>query len=308
MRIVCRCLAALLLLPLALPPRADAAQMMTRELMEKPAILLTAFGTSTKAAVVFDAFEAKVRETFPDHEVRWAFTSEVIRERVNRRNEAAGSPDRLKSPRQALADLHAEGFTKVAVEPLLIFPGEEREELDAELRSQPGLRIEVGETLLERWERVAAVLDLLAADFLPPEEGMNVIVAHGSPTTNVGSNLALLAVERRLHARWPNAVLGCVEGMFTREEAMEAAKRHPGQKVRFHPLMYTAGDHIMNDIMGTTDDGDGPSWFMEAEAAGKKGDAPTVETKAGLQYRGLGFLPGVNGMFIEEIRRALERL
>ncbi|MGO8761626.1 MAG: hypothetical protein ACLP2P_10365 [Desulfobaccales bacterium] len=40
-----------------------------------PAIVLAAFGTSTEAFETYGHFEQKVRERFPGHEIRWAFTS-----------------------------------------------------------------------------------------------------------------------------------------------------------------------------------------------------------------------------------------
>ena len=41
----------------------------------KPAIVLAAFGTTTEAFDTYNHFEKKVKERFPDYEIRWAFTS-----------------------------------------------------------------------------------------------------------------------------------------------------------------------------------------------------------------------------------------
>jgi sirohydrochlorin cobaltochelatase len=226
---------------------------------------------------------------------------------VNRRYAEEGRATRLLSPREALVDLWGMGYTQVAVQSLLIFPGEEQEELLRDIAAVPDVQVAMGEPLLQRWGRMERVLDGLAADFLPPEEGINVVVAHGTPTTDNPANLSLLAVERRLRAKWPNAVLGAVEGMTTREEALAAAKLHPGKKVRFFPLMYTAGDHIMNDVMGR-EEGGKTSWLMEVEGAGKKGEILTVPVGEKVFYRGLGFYPVVNELLIGELRRALGRL
>ena len=46
----------------------------------KPAIVLVAFGTSTKAFDTYKHFEAKVRERFPEHDIRWAYTSMIGRD------------------------------------------------------------------------------------------------------------------------------------------------------------------------------------------------------------------------------------
>lgn len=295
--------ALLALLPLLWSAPSPAAQLLTRTLKDRPAVVVAAFGTSTKAQAVYDAFDRQIRDALPGYEVRWAFTSEVIRERVNARRAEQGAPDRLQSLQQALADLEAAGYTKAVVQPLQVTPGEEYEEVCRVAGAFPGLRVELGETLLHRWESVDAVLAVLARDFLPPSEGANVLVAHGSPTTGAPSNLTLLGLERRLRQRYPNAYLGCVEGIAPAEEALSAAKAHPGKRVRFLPLLYVGGDHVMSDVMG-----DGESWKNEVAKAGKTADIPTVEIDGVSQYRGLGLLPEVNGIFLKEIRRALERL
>ncbi|GAB4278582.1 MAG: sirohydrochlorin cobaltochelatase [Deferrisomatales bacterium] len=289
-------------------PPARAAQRMTRTLQEKPAIVIAAFGTSTKAQVTYERFEKQLREELPGYEIRWAFTSEVIRQIVNLRRARQGRQERLSSLQQVLADLEAEGYTRVAVQPLHIFPGEEYEEVLRIAEGFPGLRVEIGEALLQRWEEVHEVVDLLAADFLPPEEGCTVVVAHGSPSTRVGSNIAYLGLERYLSRRFPNVYLGAVEGIIAREDALGPAAACPGPRVRFVPLMYVAGDHIMNDIMGREETEEGPSWRMEVEAAGKRAEVPTVEVAGEPYYRGLGFLAPVNEIFIREIRRTLGRL
>ena len=48
----------------------------------KPAIVLVAFGTSTKAFATYHHFEEKVKARFPDYDIRWAFTSVKIRHKL----------------------------------------------------------------------------------------------------------------------------------------------------------------------------------------------------------------------------------
>ncbi len=293
---------------LLVAPGGDAAQILTRTLKDKPAIVLTAFGTSTRAQVTYRVLEEQVREAFPDYEIRWAFTSEVIRERVNARWAEQGRKERLLSLQQALSNLEAEGYTKVVVQPLHVFPGEEYEEVLKIVERFPGLRIEVGETLLQRWETLFEIVHVISQDFLPPEEGCNVLTAHGTPSTHVGSNITYMGLERHLAKRYPNAFLGAVDGIVTREDALSAAKACPKKRVRFVPFMYVAGDHIMNDIMGEEEDPEEPSWNTEMERAGFETDVTTVTYDGQTYYKGLGFYPEVNEVFIKEIRRALKRL
>lgn len=292
----------------ALATGAGAAQLMTRALKEKPAVVLTAFGTSTRAKATYDILEAEVRKKFPDHEVRWAFTSEVIRERVNARNLKDGKPDRLKSLQQVLADLEAEGYLKTAVQPVHIFPGEEYEEVLAVVKNFPGLKIETGETLMQRWETMFSLVRELSADFLKPEEGANVLVAHGTPMTNVGSNIAYMGLDRHLRMKYKNVWLAGVDGVADRETALSEAAKWPVKRVRFIPFMYVGGDHIMNDVMGEDKAGEDVSWKGEMEKAGFAADAPTAMLNGEKYYKGLGFLPGTVKVFLGEIERSLSRL
>lgn len=295
------------LIAVATSPAAQAAQLMTRTLKNRPAIVVAAFGTSTRAQVTYDVFQKQLEEVFPDHEIRWAFTSEVIRERVNRRWAEQGKPDRLSSLQQALGDLEAAGYTKVVVQPLHIFPGEEYAEVLGIVEHFPGLRIATGETLLERWETLYEVVHLISADFLGPEEGCNVLVAHGTPTTQLGSNITYLGLERHLQKKYPNTFLGAVDGIITRDDALGPAAACAPKRVRFVPFMYVAGDHIMNDIMGE-EDAQEPSWNIELKRAGITTEATTVQHEGETYYKGLGFFPGVNEVYIREIERALDRL
>jgi len=286
---------------------ASGAQTMTRTHKDRPAIVLTAFGTSTKAKVTYDAFERQVKEALPDYEIRWAFTSEVIREIVNRRLEKSGASERLLSLQQVLANLQAEGYTRAAVQPLHIFPGEEYEEVLSITGVFPGITVATGETLLQRWEKMHEVVEIISADFLAPGEGCNVVVSHGTPTTNTASNMAYMGLDRYLKVKYQNVFLGGVEGVITREEALGAAKGCAVKRVRFIPLMFVAGDHIMNDIAGEASADDAP-WSVELEDAGISTETTTLEVEGKTFYKGLGFFPEVNKVFIDSIKHILEEL
>ena len=281
---------------------APAAQLLTRTLKEQPAIVVAAFGTSTRAQVTYDVFDRQLREALPGYEVRWAFTSEVIREKVNERRRREGRTDLIESLSQALADLEAEGFAEAVVQPLHIFPGEEYEEVLSIASRFPGMRLEVGDTLLQRWENLRHVVTVVSRDFLPPEAGCNVLVSHGTPSTHVGSNITYLGLERHLARAYANTFLGAVEGIISPEDALKPASACHGPRVRFVSLMFVAGDHLMSDVMG-----DGDSWKATVERAGKKAEATTVEYDGETMYKGLGFYPEVNEVFIESVRRALAR-
>ena len=86
----------------------------------KKGILLVAFGTSVpEAQVAFKNIDKKVKAAFPGVEVRWAYTSKIIR------NKLAKEGQKLDSPSVALARMADDDFTHVAVQSLHTIPGEE---------------------------------------------------------------------------------------------------------------------------------------------------------------------------------------
>ncbi len=282
---------------------ARVYKMKTPPLKERPAIVLAAFGTSTRAQVTFDFFEKQLRQELPGYEIRWAFTSDIIRTKLNKIYAQKGLHKRLYSLQEVLAKLEAEGYRKVVVQPLHIFPGLEYKEVLEICEAFPGLRIVVGEPLFFRWENVQEVLEVLSKEFLSAEEGINVLAAHGTEVTCDSANITYLGLNWLLEKHYPNVVLGTVEGVPDAESALDIVKRYPAQKVRFIPLMYVAGDHVMNDIMGQ--DPEEGSWRQELEKAGKKVDCVTTALNGQTYYKGLGLYPEVNEIFIKGIKRML---
>ncbi len=292
-----------------------AAGAMTRTIKKDPAIVVVAFGTTTRAQGTYDFFEEQLRQELParyrGYKVVWAFTSEIVRERANKKFAEAGIPKRYRSLAQVLADLEDEGYRKIALQSLHIFPGQEYEDMERVIRAfrTLGLRIEYGGALLHEWPWVFEAVDVLSGEFLAPDEGCNVLVAHGTPETFPGSNATYLGLDRYLSRKYPNVFIGGVDGVLTREQALAQAKRYPVKRVRLVPFMYVAGDHIMNDIMGEEPDDEGtPSWAMELRQAGLEVDSVEVTYGGERYFKGLGFYRRINSMLIGQLLESLKRL
>ena len=91
---------------------------------KKVGILLVAFGSSEASVQVsFDNLDRKVKATYPDIPVRWAYTSSIIRAKLAKQGRV------LDSPEVALARMQDEGFTHVAVQSLHTIAGEEYHDL-----------------------------------------------------------------------------------------------------------------------------------------------------------------------------------
>ncbi len=91
---------------------------------KKVGILLVAFGSSIPSAQVsFENIDKKVKELYPDVEVRWAYTSHMIRKKLAKQGKM------LDSPEVALAKMMDEKYTHVAVQSLHTMLGSEYHDL-----------------------------------------------------------------------------------------------------------------------------------------------------------------------------------
>jgi sirohydrochlorin cobaltochelatase len=258
-----------------------------------PAIVLVAFGTSTAAFETYHHFEVEVKKRFPDHEIRWAFTSHKIRHKL-----AQEKGQKLNDLPATLRSLKAAGYSKAAIQSLHIVPGEEWEKkVVEECRKIPGLKVALGNPLLSSKQDQEQVLQALAQTF-PKDLTQNavVLVAHGSPSPE--GTAAYLAFDRLLRSQYPNqnVFLGTVEGKPTKEETLEAVKKSSAATVILRPFLFVAGEHVANDILGDNPE----SWKSEL----LKQKAYRIE---GIT-KGLGYQDGIVAIYLAHLSQAMKSL
>jgi sirohydrochlorin cobaltochelatase len=257
----------------------------------KPAIVLTAFGTSTAAFDTYQYFEQQAKKRFPDHEIRWAFTSRRVRSKV-----AQEKGQKLNDLPATLRELQAAGYTRAVVQSLHIVPGKEWEKkIVAETRKVPGLQVALGKPLLSSKEDQERTLQALAQTF--PKDLKNtavVLVAHGSPIPQ--GEEAYLAFDRLLRSRYRNVFLGTVSGKPTRQEALEAVKKSGAATVVLMPFMLVAGEHVATDILGDNPE----SW--KSELLQQKTYRLEGITK------GIGYQEGIVNIFLDHLAQAMKAL
>jgi sirohydrochlorin cobaltochelatase len=207
----------------------------------KPAIVMVAFGTSVpEARKVYDYIDAKVKERYADHDVRWAFTSEFIRAKLKRQGMIT------KSPQETAADLIGEGFTTAVFQSLHVAPGQEFAEINA--INNLGLNIAVGKALLSRDTDIEKVIDALGRDI--KANSTNVIACHGNEH-HPEFNKQLLVLAQQIESRYANVFVCSVAGQPGIDKLKTASLRAKETgAVNFVPLMIVAGNHIMNDVIG----------------------------------------------------------
>lgn len=257
----------------------------------KRAILAVSFGTSYLDTLekTIAATERALADAFPGWEVRRAFTSGRIIEKLRRRDGV--QTDTVSEAMQRLLD---EGFTHVAVQPTHVMHGEEFEKMLAQIEPyRLRLRLCVGMPLLHAqadYEAMSgAVFDWLGAP--APDEAL-ILMGHG---TAHFANASYSQMEHVLRARCERVYLATVEGYPTLDDVLRQIKQQPQiTRVRLAPFMLVAGDHAKNDMAG-----DGDSWKTALQNAGY-----AVECT----MRGLGECEAVRAQFVSHCRSAVEAL
>ncbi|MBF0456679.1 MAG: sirohydrochlorin cobaltochelatase [Nitrospirae bacterium] len=267
-----------------------------RNLKDSPALVVAAFGTTTRGKAAYDIFDADVRAHFmnsrPETNIVWAYTSEIVREKT-------GSP----GPLQALASLEEHGYRKAVVAPLQIVPGTEYQELADICLNFPGLRVAMGETLLHRWQFVDEVMSAIAQDFIP--EGVNITVAHGTPLCADPANILYQGLDYYVTHKFPNCCFATIDGMPSLDTVIGkiAAIRPQVKRARIIPLLFVSGLHVEKDLLGETQ-----SFMSELEALGIQADCLSIQHEGVSFVKSLGFYEAVRRAFINRIERAFSLL
>jgi len=237
---------------------------------DKKAILLVTFGTSVPSATpAYNNLEQAVKEAFPGVEVRWSYTSKIIRDKLAARDGRA-----VDDPFTALSKLRAEGYEKIVVQSDHIFAGQEYSDLldvvNNFLTLQTGefgpRKMALGRPLLYHHEDYLDAAKALASQF-PADTGSNAVVLMGHGTEHPADS-AYGKFNDILRHKYRNVFLGTVEGYPTLEEVREDLAASGVKKVTLMPFMNIAGDHALNDLYGDEED----SWKSQLVELGYETD------------------------------------
>lgn len=257
-----------------------------------PAILLVTFGTSVeRAQAAFRNIEKRVRAAFPQTEVRWAYTSSIIRKKLEKEGTM------IDSPELALARLMDEGYTKVVVQSLHMIPGAEFHEININARlfgqMAGGIdKIMVSWPLLVSDETMDKALQQVMTRVVPKQRHADeavVLMGHG---THHPSDAIYSALMYKAQRKDPNLYVGTVEGSPSFDDIREMLVEKKVRKAYLIPFMTVAGDHAMNDMAGDEPD----SWKSQLDKAG-------IETVAVMQ--GLAEFDEFVDMWIAHLQTAM---
>lgn len=229
-----------------------------------PAILLVTFGTSIESAqVAFKNIEKRFKAAFPKTVVRWAYTSKMIRKKLEKQGVQVDSPE------MAMVRLMEEGYTKVAVQSLHMIPGAEFHEVNVNARLFAQMvggieQVRVALPLLISDETLDKALQTVMTDVVPKDRNKNdavVLMGHGTHHPSDAIYSALMYKAQKLDG---NLFVGTVEGSPSFDEIKEMLVRNKVKKAYLAPFMTVAGDHAMNDMAGDEPD----SWKSQLAKAG----------------------------------------
>ena len=245
-------LAALAILTLLVFSAGLAAASHGEKKEQKTGILLVAFGSSEESAQVsFENIDKKVKATYPDIPVKWAFTSHIIRKKL------AGQGKNLDSPEVALAKMMDEGFTHVAVQSLHTIGGAEYHDLRkvvGSFKTMGGFEsIILGYPMMASQKDMERTVEAIMST-LPAERKKDeavVLMGHG---THHPSNAFYGALAFQLQLKDPNVYVGTVEGYPDLDLILSMLKKNNIKKAYLMPFMSVAGDHAKNDMAGDEDD------------------------------------------------------
>jgi len=230
----------------------------------KKAILLAAFGTTVpEAEKALDNIDVMARQEFPEVEIRWAYTSKIIRTKMAKQGRV------LDSPETALAKLMDEGYTHVAVLPLHTIPGEEFHELyqNAHLFEQMTggfQQLLVALPLLSSHQDMVSVAKAMMKHVPADRKADEAVLLMGHGTAHHPSDAIYLAMNQVFQEADSNVFVGTVEGYPTVDDILPKLREKKIKQVYLMPFMAVAGDHARNDMAGEEPD----SWKSILEKNG----------------------------------------
>lgn len=258
----------------------------------KKAILVVSFGTSyaEPGESSIGSIEAAIGKEFPEYEIRRAFTSQVIIDKLKR---VEGKV--IDNVEEAMARLVADGITDLIIQPTHVINGFEYDDMrDAARPFETMFRsVCYGKPLLsdERdYEELAAILEK-APGVYDHEKSAVVFMGHGTEHTANSVYTKLAGYLKSVGYR--NYYIGTVEAIPSLKDVIGEVEKGGYEKVILLPLMIVAGDHAINDMAGDED-----SWKYMFEVRG-------YEVECIL--KGLGEYPDIQAMFVRHAKDAVRK-
>ena len=225
---------------------------MMKNAMNKDAIVVMSFGTTFKdtRAKTIDATINEIKAQHPNVKVVTAFTSHIIIDRI-KAHEGITYP----TPEEALDQLKADGYTRVALTTLNMIPGMEYNYAGAVFNHhKQDFKKMYWMGQEDQRDDVEQALKAFSSQFpmVQTKDSAVLIMAHGTPDP---SNAYYAVIQDRIDSMGlKNTYLYTVEGWPNLETVIPQLKEKGIKHVTLMPLMMVAGDHANNDMAGDEPD------------------------------------------------------
>ena len=256
----------------------------------KPVILTVSFGTSYNDSrdITIGGIESAIQAANPDYDVRRAFTSQIIIDKLKERDGLE-----IDNVEEAFARLEADGVTDLTVQPTHVMNGFEYDDLMEVVRANADKfeSVKVGAPLLtsdDDYTNVIAAITDVTSEY---DDGETAIVFMGHGTEHASNATYAKLQSKLIEAGKTNYCIGTVEAEPSLEDVIAFAKNGGYKRVVLEPLMVVAGDHANNDMAGDEED----SW-------------KTVLTNEGFEVvpvlRGLGEIEAIQAIYVDHVKNA----
>lgn len=277
-------------------------------------LLVVSFGTSFNDSRVADisGIEQALQEAYPDWAVRRAFTSQIIINHIQARDN-----EKIDNVEQALERAVANGVKHLVIQPTHLMHGAEYDELVDVVEEYKDRfeTVKVAEPLLGEVGTDAEVINadkeavakavtqeaVRAAGYESVDDASEdgtafVFMGHGTSHT---AKVSYSQMQKQMDALgYRNVFIGTVEGEPEEtacDKIMEKVVQAGYQNVILRPLMVVAGDHANNDMAGDEED----SWKCMFQSSGK---FERIDT----QIAGLGEIDAIQKIYVAHTADVIE--
>ncbi len=258
-------------------------------------IMVVSFGTSYNDSreATIGAIENAIADAYPEYDVRRAFTSQIIIDKLKERDGLE-----IDNVEEALDRAVADGVKTLVVQPTHLMDGYEYTDLADALKDYEDKfeQVALAEPLLTSDEDFDAVAKAITEATASYDDGETAISFMGHGTEADSNEVYAKLQDVVTAAGYENYFIGTVEAEPSVTDVIAAInEKGTYTKVVLEPLMVVAGDHANNDMAGDEED----SWKSQIEAEGYE-----VECV----IRGLGELPAIQDIYVAHTQAAIDSL
>lgn len=259
---------------------------------KKKIIIVVSFGSSYEQTrkKTIEAIENKIINRFYDYKVKRAFTSQVIIDKLHKRDNI--KIDNVNQAMKNLIDIRSD-VEEIIIQPTHIINGFEYEEMIETVKQFESKfkLINYGKPLLSDNEDYKQLVEILLSESRKYNKKNTAIVFVGHGTKH-NANFVYIKLDKFFKDKsYLNYFVGTIESNPSLNDIIKQIDKLDVNEIVLFPLMIVSGDHVINDI---SSDEKG-SWKNSFESKGYK-------VKCIL--KGLGEYSQIQDMFVKHIENA----